>query len=389
MPFHTFVQTMAGPFPTTFTGDRAQAHQFLDEFRRLERANLRHLLITRPALRVELALTFIRGPLTDPWKRTVRRACPGETEDEELADEFYDSFCTAWVDDPTPPIVIPCPPPPPVITTIQSTPVGAQTTAASPPIPAEENEEDNSPAPIAVPTSPDSASSTIPASAAQRAQGPRVIPAPIQTLVAPSIAPPPRVSTPQNDHVAQRVEKCQCDYTSDEEETRRHKYPRPAAHAGPPRASPQLGRRSVPLPRKFVYRQRRATSAAITSAPRFLIPYMPPPRRPPSPPDDPDHAPPLVDPDPRPPVPSHMVVKGDNNPMRGVKTLDISGFDSSSAQDDADSTLCTEDSRPQIPLLTPDTADLSPQTPPHAYTFPRHALERPHDPDEVNPTARR
>ncbi|KAH9170880.1 hypothetical protein EDB89DRAFT_2184649 [Lactarius sanguifluus] len=223
----------------------------------------------------------------------------------------------------------------------------------------------------------------IPASAAQHAEGPRVIPAPVQTLVAPSIAPPPRVSTPQNGYIAQRVEKRQRDDTSDEEETHRHKYPRLAPHIGPPRARPQLARRSVPLPHKIVYKPRRATSAPVTSTPRFLVPYSPPPRRPPSPPDDPVRAPPPTVPDPRPSAPGHTVVEGDNSPMRGVKTLDISGFDSVLAQEDATSTPHTENSRPPTPSLTPDATDSTPQTPPRVYLFPRHALERPHDPDEL------
>ncbi|KAH9159870.1 hypothetical protein EDB89DRAFT_2236413 [Lactarius sanguifluus] len=317
-------RTLVGPTPTPFTGDRAQAQRFLVEFLELDRRNRRHALIIRPTLRVRLALSYIHGPLTTSWRHTIRLGGPSALEDETIWDEFYDSFCTAWIDDPTPPVVIPCqcPPPPSVITTIRPTPVS------------------------------------------------------VQTLVVPSIAPPPRISTPQNDHVAQRVEKRQRDYTSDEEETRRHKYPRPAAHAGPPHASPQLGRRSVPLPRKFVYRQRRATSAAVTSAPRFLVPYMPPPRRPPSPPGDSTQD--ALD------SGGHKIVVEDDNTLTGgVKTLDISGFDSISARDDASSTPRTEDSRPQTPLLTPDAADSPPQTPPHAHLFPRHALERPRDPDEL------
>ncbi|KAH9166107.1 hypothetical protein EDB89DRAFT_2076245 [Lactarius sanguifluus] len=190
-------------------------------------------------------------------------------------------------------------------------------------------------------------------------------PLPLVIETPPTVSPVPRVSTPQNGYIAQRVEKHQRDDTSDEEETRHHKYPRLAPHIGPPRARPQLARRSIPLPHKIVYKPRRATSAPVASTPRFLVPYSPSPRRPP---DNPDHAPPLVDPDPRPLAPGHTVVEGDNSPMRGVKTLDVSDFD---------------------PVLAQNTADSRPQTPPRTHVFPRHALEMPRDPDEVAPPNRR
>ncbi|KAH9172296.1 hypothetical protein EDB89DRAFT_2069962 [Lactarius sanguifluus] len=194
-----------------------------------------------------------------------------------------------------------------------------------------------------------------------------------RTLFAPCVPP---VLTPLAVPTVKRVEKCKHDEVSDTEENHPSNRPRLTAHAGPPRASPQLARRSVPLPRKFVYKQRRASSAPTTGTPRFLVPYSPLPRQPPSPPDDLVHAPPLVDPDPRPPVPSHTVVEDDNSPMRGVKTLDDSVFAPVSAPD-------ATDSCPQTPCLTPDTADSPPQTPPRVYLFPRHALEMPHDPDEL------
>ncbi|KAH9166683.1 hypothetical protein EDB89DRAFT_2128340, partial [Lactarius sanguifluus] len=163
------------------------------------------------------------------------------------------------------------------------------------------------------------------------------------------------------------------DDVSDTEDTHHSKHPRIATHAEPPRAALQLARRSVPLPRKIAYKPRRAPSAPVLGITPFLVPYSPPPRRPPSPPANPDHAPPLVDPDPRPLAPIRTVVEDDNSPMRGVKTLDDSVFAPVSAQDDAVSTPYTEDS--------------SPQTPPHAHLFPRHALERPRDPDELTTRA--
>ncbi|KAH9172048.1 hypothetical protein EDB89DRAFT_2070200 [Lactarius sanguifluus] len=169
------------------------------------------------------------------------------------------------------------------------------------------------------------------------------------------------VPTPLVTPAAQRVEKRMHDDVSDTEETRPVKYPRLKAHPEPPRAKPQLGRRSVPLPRKFVCRQRRASSAPTTGIPPFFVQYSPPPRRPPSP-DDPVHAPPLVDPDPRSLAPDCTVVEGDNTLTGGVKTLDVSDFDS---------------------VLAQNTVDSLPQTPPRTHLFPCHAFERPRDPDEL------
>ncbi|KAH8977644.1 hypothetical protein EDB86DRAFT_3160208 [Lactarius hatsudake] len=74
-----YLHTLTGPVPTPFSGNPAQAQQFIDE--------------------VELALTFIRGPTADLWKGAVRRGRPDETTDEGLWDEFFDSFCTAWIDE--------------------------------------------------------------------------------------------------------------------------------------------------------------------------------------------------------------------------------------------------------------------------------------------------
>ncbi|KAH8991900.1 hypothetical protein EDB86DRAFT_3079537 [Lactarius hatsudake] len=111
--------TLMGPIPTPFTGDLAQAQQFLDEFGQLDRANWRHFLITQPKLRVELALTLIVGPETEAWKSTVRRGRPAEETDELVWDEFFDSFCTAWIDDaPMTPTILSAPrqyPPSPTV----------------------------------------------------------------------------------------------------------------------------------------------------------------------------------------------------------------------------------------------------------------------------------
>ncbi|KAH9174463.1 hypothetical protein EDB89DRAFT_1904635 [Lactarius sanguifluus] len=322
-------RTLVGPTPTPFTGDRAQAQRFLVEFLELDRRNRRHPLIIRPTLRVELALSYIHGPLTTSWRHTIRLGGPRPSEDETIWDEFYDLFCTAWIDDPAPPVVAaPTQTPPP---SPHAAPVPAPAVA--------EQEED-------------------------------------WTLFAPRVTPVP---TPLVTPVVPRVEKRKRDSASDSDEYRPGKYSRAAPRPEPPRAAPQLARRSVPLPHKIVYKPRRAASAPVTSAPYFLVPYSPPPRRPPSPPNDPVHTPPLVDPDPRPLAPDRTVVGDDNTPTGGVKTLDNSVFAPVSAQDDAGSTPHTEDSRPQ----TPDTTDSSLQTPPRAHLFPRRAFERPRDPDEL------
>ncbi|KAH9069773.1 hypothetical protein EDB83DRAFT_2314145 [Lactarius deliciosus] len=185
-------QTMTGPTPTPFTGDRALAQQFLDEFWQFERANLRHVLITRPALRVELALSFIRGPLTDPWKQTVRRGSPGDTGDEELWDEFYDSFCTAWTDD----LPVPVPQTPSPLESTDATAV---------PSPDTDNDFDfeesyasflNDNAGIFSPRAPTPTPSSSIFDLVRPVEEPVHLSAPTQTLAAPSTAPPPLTATP-------------------------------------------------------------------------------------------------------------------------------------------------------------------------------------------------
>ncbi|KAH9009324.1 hypothetical protein EDB85DRAFT_2283004 [Lactarius pseudohatsudake] len=110
-----FMRSLTGPTPTPFTGDPAQAVQFLDEFGQLVRANQAHLLVTRPELRVELALSFIRGQTTNAWKRVVPRRRTAEPADETLWDDFIDSFCVTWVDPPASlPVIMTAPPPRPL-----------------------------------------------------------------------------------------------------------------------------------------------------------------------------------------------------------------------------------------------------------------------------------
>ncbi|KAH9011230.1 hypothetical protein EDB83DRAFT_2580422 [Lactarius deliciosus] len=343
-------QTMTGPTPTPFTGD-------------------------------QLALSFIRGPLTDSWRQTVQNGSPDDMEDEELWDEFYDSFCTAWTDDlPTPMPQTPSPLAPidasPRAEELQVIVTPVQTTAV--PSPNAEDDldfkefyssylDDNTG--IFSPCAP---TLTPPLSifdlvrpveetvhlSTFTAPLPLTLPDADEdwTLFAPRVVSvlTPFVSTPQTDRAAQRVEKCQRDYTSEEGETRPSKYPRPETHTGPPRASPQLGQRSVPLPRNVS---------------PFIVPYSPPPRRPPSPPDDPGPPVPAA----LPPGRRHTIVEDDNNRRGGVKTLDSSVF----APDVAVSPTLT----PVLDSPRPPT----PHTPPprRPDIFPRLALEMPRDPDSL------
>ncbi|KAH9008227.1 hypothetical protein EDB83DRAFT_2587822 [Lactarius deliciosus] len=375
----SILHSLAGAIPTTFTGDRAQAQQFLDEFWQLERANLRHILITHPALRIELALSFIHGPLTDPWRQTVQRGSPDDTKDEELWDEFYDSFCTAWTDNlPVPVPQTPSPPAPvnapaaqraeecQVVTTPDETLFAPRTAAPTP--------RQNTPPTITNDNAVVSTTTAMPILNAEddfdfeefylgyldnntsifSPHAPTPTPPPsIFDLVRP-VEEPVHLSMPATPTV-QRVEKRKQHDTSDEEETRPSKHPRIAPRTGPPRTRPQLARRSVPLPRRYAFAPRRATSAPITSAPSFIVPYLPPPRRPPSPPGDPTQA--TLDSGGR-----RTIVEDDNTLTRGVKTLDDSVF---------------------APVSAQDAMDSLPQTLPHAHLFPCHSFERPRDPDEL------
>ncbi|KAH9169768.1 hypothetical protein EDB89DRAFT_1908285 [Lactarius sanguifluus] len=337
-------QPFNGLPPTIFDGDRSYSQAFLTQFRIFARINRRHTDVTYPHRRVKLALSFIHGPLVNDWKWTVYHGLAAIPTGEAWWDEFIRAFTATWIDDPIAPdeslfaprASVPMPSIRAVLGSL--TPTAASTTTLA------DDEED-------------------------------------WALFAPRVAsdPPPLV-TP----AAPRIEKRKQHDTSDEEETHPSKHPRIAPRTGPPRARPQLGRRSVPLPRKIAYKPRRAPSAPVLSITPFLVPYSPPPRQPPGPPGDPVHAPPLVDPDPKLLAPGRTIVEDDKTLTGGVKTLDDSVFAPVSTQDDAASTPLTGDASPQTPLLTPDAADSPPQTPPsHAYVFPRHALERPRDPDKL------
>ncbi|KAH9162329.1 hypothetical protein EDB89DRAFT_2153083 [Lactarius sanguifluus] len=333
------VQPLIGLPPDVFNGDRSYSRAFLTQFRIFTRINRRHPDVTYPHRRVKLVLSYIQGPAVDDWKRNAYHGLAAYPTGEAWWDEFVRAFTATWVADPVAPT---------------DSPFAPRTSAPTPSILA-----------VLSPLTPTAASTTTLANDEED-----------WALFAPRVT---AVPTPLVTPDAPRVEKRKRDDVSDTEETLPNKHPRLATHAGPPRASLQLARQSVPLPRKYTYAPHRATSAPTTSTPRFLVPWSPPPR----PPDDPVHAPSLVDPDPRPLAPDRTVVEDDNTLTGGVKTLDDSVFAPVSAQDDAGSTPHTEDSRPQTPPLTPNTTDSSLQTPPCAHLFPRHAFERPRDPDEL------
>ncbi|KAH9015951.1 hypothetical protein EDB83DRAFT_2528878 [Lactarius deliciosus] len=106
------LHSLARMIPTYFTGDWVQAQQFLNEFRQLDQVNQHHLLVTQPKLQVELVLTFIQGPRTDPWQCTLRRGQAGKLPDESIWDEFFNLFCTTWINGPPTPVTQMSPPMP-------------------------------------------------------------------------------------------------------------------------------------------------------------------------------------------------------------------------------------------------------------------------------------
>ncbi|KAH9031515.1 hypothetical protein EDB85DRAFT_2290121 [Lactarius pseudohatsudake] len=434
-----FMRSLTGPTPTPFTGDPAQAVQFLDEFGQLVRANQAHLLVTRPELRVELALSFIRGQTTNAWKRIVPRRRTAEPADETLWDDFIDSFCVTWVDPPASlPVIMTAPPPHPLrsprhpfsprlASLIASTldlvkpvdelppthPVSAParagdlvipvhgannaTTVPSPVAPstlvpdvdgvidltgsdldewalfaprtklttslaisaATHDESYDLPLPLTV--TPDPLAT---ASAAQRAEG-RPITAPVNhnhegTLIAPhvpTLTPAVPALIDSDAHAADGIapkRKLNQGHDADDAETRPSK-----------RIRAQLARRSVPLPRKVRYVRRRPVAppppvdnSSGLSDPTLNTQYPAQPARPqPSPP-----SPVFTPPSPR------TVVEDDNSLRRGVKTLDTSGL--------APGFVVS-------PVPTSPATRLEPPADTQTNIFPRHAFERPREPDEL------
>ncbi|KAH8981500.1 hypothetical protein EDB86DRAFT_3086986 [Lactarius hatsudake] len=331
-----YLHTLTGPVPTPFSGDPAQAQQFIDEFGQFERANRRHPFVTQPTLRVELALTFIRGPTVDSWKCTVRRGRPNEAADEDLWDEFFDSFCTAWINDtPTP------------MTHAPSAPVDTAKLDLAPidPVPA------SSPLSMTLPTSGDEPLASVPT------DPPTPVPDGIlKPTITPSIpvsdSPPPR---PPRITETEREETL---YT-----------PTPASPNCDVLSPLNPAVASSPTPVKEDEDQTLAPR--IVPARMILAPENTPSHRAATPPPRPAPGDPTR-------AASHSierntVVKDDNVPKRGVKTLDNSVFAPSLA----------EPTQIDPPPLRP------PRIPRHSPpsrkpdTLPRHMREMPRSPEEL------
>ncbi|KAH9038767.1 hypothetical protein EDB85DRAFT_1887810 [Lactarius pseudohatsudake] len=172
------MMTLTGPTPVPFTGDRATAQQFVDEFNQLVRTNLRHLLVSRPELRVELALQYVaKNTTTNAWRRSARSQSRNSgLTDETVWDHFYDSFCTAWTDDPVPlpPTTLPPPRPAPGSDEMTQTPPrpprNPRRVSPTAPLLDSVKPVDEPPRLLHAPVHP---TSSVPASAASRAEGPQ------------------------------------------------------------------------------------------------------------------------------------------------------------------------------------------------------------------------
>ncbi|KAH8984879.1 hypothetical protein EDB86DRAFT_3219379 [Lactarius hatsudake] len=358
--------TLMGPIPTLFTGDPAQAQRFIDKFGQLKKANRRHPFLTRPDLRVELALAFIsEDPMTTGWKRTIRRRNDNGWIDESIWDEFFDSFCTAWIDEIQLPVTLSIPADEPLasISTIADSslpvPVGTldptltRSTPISdspPPRPPRSSHRLMSPKVTQSPTSAvgvDSmqttrfASSLPPVATTKKEEAlltPTPAPSTVPSPLTPTIAPP---LTPGDETLASRIETA----------------PIPLNIL----AMPRIGKRKrcVALdsgetrPCKRVIVPQRTPVTPLTDAPSPSFPYAPPPRRPCPAPGDPTRTL-LIS------VNDNTVVEDDNMPRRGVKTLDNSVF---------------------ARVLTQQTVNSPPQTLPRAHPVPHHACEKSRNPN--------
>ncbi|KAH9007178.1 hypothetical protein EDB86DRAFT_3069846 [Lactarius hatsudake] len=371
---------LVGPVPTPFSGDFARAQQFIDEFGQLERRNRHHPFITQPALRVDLALVFIdEDPMTTTWKRTIRRGSPVELADESIWDEFFDSFCTAWIDDTPAPVTDPAPvlpphsPRRPVRPRITHPPAStievdnAQTmrfASSLPPVTVTEKEE------------------ALPASAP-----PPTIETAIhaKTLVSSQIVADPlplATTTPPVPIYTLESVVTPLAATSESPPMRRPTSPRIV-----PPPLPADDTQILPVEVDSTRTTRFASLlllvdeiekelALLASAPAPFTPALDPPfppvpsttasnSPPPRPPRSPHrpYSPKIArQPTGTAPCPPCTVVEDDNSPRRGVKTLVNSAFASDLAEP------------------TTDDSTLPPRRP---NIFPRHALEMPRDPDEL------
>jgi hypothetical protein len=64
---------LRGKEPTIFDGLCDKSEMFLEEFDTYKDLNDAHELMTNPYRRVQLALTYMRGPNVDDWKKAQRQ----------------------------------------------------------------------------------------------------------------------------------------------------------------------------------------------------------------------------------------------------------------------------------------------------------------------------
>ena len=100
--------SMTGIAPAIFDGKRANAENFLNQFRRYKLMNEGNKVMSEPFLRILTALSYIRGTLVEDWVNAQdewleKRVDPTQRghlarSDEALWLEFVDNFKTAWKD---------------------------------------------------------------------------------------------------------------------------------------------------------------------------------------------------------------------------------------------------------------------------------------------------
>ncbi|KAH8978664.1 hypothetical protein EDB86DRAFT_2836598 [Lactarius hatsudake] len=419
---------LVGPNPTPFSGDPAQAQRFIDEFEQFARRNRRNLLIAQPELRVELALSFIdEGPMTTGWKCSIRRRNDNGWIDESVWDEFFDSFCTAWIDDALVPAAqTPSP--------LKPVPASAdQRTEGSPTIETAVQAMTSIPSPITVdplsivfatavyePLTPVPAttippvpvyalepvvtsSTTIsdsppprPPRSPRRPYSPRIVPPslladstrisslppaaeetdllistptslnPLHPSVAPMLAPAPRDESAARQLIVSATRTALDPLTPTTPPVSDADGDKALVPCTVPTPNlldvftlPRIGKRKHRAssdsddtrPRKYTFPPRQVTVTLAINAPTSPVPYVPPPRRPRPAPGDPTMSSSKT---------CSTVVEDDNASKRGVKTLDNSVF---------------------ARILTQQTVNSPPQTLPRAHPVPRHAYEKPRNPN--------
>ena len=100
--------SMTGIAPAIFDGKRANAENFLNQFRRYKLMNEGNKVMSEPFLRILTALSYIRGSMVEDWVNAQdewleKRVDPTERghlarSDEALWREFVDNFKSAWKD---------------------------------------------------------------------------------------------------------------------------------------------------------------------------------------------------------------------------------------------------------------------------------------------------